>query len=331
MTQPRLVVTGASGYVGGRLVAAALGVGFEVRSVVRSDAPWVQGSVVRVESLQRDGDRAVEGADAVVHLAGANEIAARRDPVGTLASTVSASRAVAESCARSGVARLVYLSTVHVYGAALARGAVIDEEVTPAPISNYALARLQSEEEIKSCAGPTEVVILRLTNGVGPPVDPSVDRWSLVANDLCRQAVCGGSLKLASDGMQWRDFVALTDVDRILLAATDPKKLTAGTYNVGSGQPTRVRELADLIARLAPSLGLGAATVEAPPATSDAPLPYQVNVERLAVAGYRPTTPLETALSDTLSFCSEHRHHLCEKIQPPGPLSSAEGKGYHRE
>jgi UDP-glucose 4-epimerase len=306
-------------------VAAALSAGFDVRSVVRSEAPWVQGSVVRVESFERDGDQAVEGADAVVHLAGANEISARRDPVGALTSTVSASRAVAESCARSGVARLVYLSTVHVYGTALAEGAVIDEAVDPAPISTYALARLRSEEEITSCAGATEVVILRLTNGVGPPVDPSVDRWSLVANDLCRQAVCAGSLKLATDGMQWRDFVALADVDRILLAATDRKLLRASTYNVGSGQPTRVRELADLIARLAPHLGLGAPTVEAPEATSDAPLPYRVNVERLAAAGYRPTTPLETALSDTLSFCSEYRHRLCQKVELPESLSSTDG------
>jgi UDP-glucose 4-epimerase len=219
----------------------------------------------------------------------------------------------------------VYLSTVHVYGSALVEGAVIDEKVAADPVSTYAMARLQSEEVIKSCAGATEVVVLRLTNGVGPPVDPSVDRWSLVANDLCRQAVCHGTLRLATDGMQWRDFVALSDVDRILLAAAAPETLAAGIYNVGSGRPTRVCELADLIARLAPSHGLGPATVEAPPATGDPPLAYQVNVERLAAAGLRPTTALDIALSDTLSFCSEHRHRLCEKATPRGSLSSAEG------
>ena len=73
-------------------------------------------------------------------------------------------------------------------------------------------------------------------------------------------------------------------------------------------------ELADLIAELAASRGLGPATVEAPPVRGDAPLPYRVNVERLAAAGYRPAIPLDTALSDTLSFCSEHRHRLCEKV-----------------
>jgi UDP-glucose 4-epimerase len=316
VSKARLVVTGASGYVGGRLVAAASDAGFDVRSVVRSHTPWLQGPIVRVESLERDGDRVVEGADAVVHLAGANEITARRDPDDALAATVSASRAVAESCARSGVARLVYLSTVHVYGAALAPGAVVDEDVTPAPLNAYATARLQSEEAIEAaCAGTTtEVVVLRLTNGVGPPADPSVDRWSLVANDLCRQAVCDGTLQLATDGMQWRDFVALGDVDRILLAATDPNALTANTYNLGSGQPTRVRELAEMIAGLAASRGLGPATVEAPAAIGDPPQPYRVDVERLTAAGYRPTTPLDTALSETLLFCSEHRHRLCESV-----------------
>ena len=52
-------------------------------------------------------------------------------------------------------------------------------------------------------------MILRLTNAVGAPADPSVDRWSLVANDLCPPGRADGRLALRSAGVQWRDFVAL--------------------------------------------------------------------------------------------------------------------------
>ena len=311
----RLVVTGASGYLGGRLVAAAASDRrFDVCSLVLSERPWLQGAVLKVTGLEQDAARAVDGADAVIHLAGANEVEAQRDPDRALAATVSASRAVAEGCARGGVRRLIYVSTVHVYGDALVPGAVINEDVVPAPRSSYAIARLASEHVIASYAGDTEVVIFRLTNAVGPPVDPAVDRWTLVVNDLCRQAACGGPLRLLTPGQQWRDFVALDDVQRILLVATDGSAMAASTYNLGSGQPTTIREVADLIADLAVGAGLERTTVEAPPAVSAPTVPYRVCVDRLSATGQRATTPLATAISQTLSFCAEHLERLCPDV-----------------
>ena len=56
----------------------------------------------------------------------------------------------------------------------------------------------------------TEVVVLRLTNSIGALVAPSVNRWTLLANDLCRQAaLTGRGLVSQTHGCQWRDFVAL--------------------------------------------------------------------------------------------------------------------------
>lgn len=308
----RLAVTGANGYIGGRFVAMASGSGrFEVISVVRSPASWVHGEVRKVSSLQNDAIAALQGADAVVHLAGANEVVVQDQPHKSVESTVSASRAVAEACSALGVARLVYVSTVHVYGAALRPGAVVDEGTIPAPQHPYAEARLRSERIVTSSAKDSEVVVLRLTNGVGPPPDPSVDRWSLVVNDLCRQVVCQGHVRLRSDGTQWRDFVALDDVDRALLAAADPSGIPPGTYNLGSGEPRTVFEVATEVARLGAAHGFGEGTVEAPPARADPPAAYRVSVERLAHVGFRPRTPLTTAVGDTLAFCAMHRGRIC--------------------
>lgn len=308
----RLAVTGANGYVGGRFVAAACASEhFEVISVVRSPARWVQGEVRRVASLEEEAKAALQGAHAVVHLAGANEMVVHDEPDRAVASTVSASRAVAEACSELGVVRLVYVSTVHVYGAALRPGAVVDESTSPSPQHPYAEARLQSERVMTSTAGGSEVVVLRLTNGVGPPANPSVDRWSLVVNDLCRQVVCRGHVRLRSDGTQWRDFIALDDVDRVLLAAADPSGMPPGTYNLGSGDPKTVLEVATEVARLAAARGFGDGKVEAPPATADPPAAYRVSVEKLAQAGFRPRTPLTDAVAGTLSFCAFHRDSIC--------------------
>src|SRR5207247_7297531 len=108
--------------------------------------------------------------------------------------------------------------------------------------------------------------VLRLTNGVGRPAAPEVERWSLVANDLCRQAATTGALRLRTDGLQWRDFVALDDVCRVVAAALDTRAVPAGTYNLGSGNPLTVRDLAELVQNAAES-----ATGLRPPLFSPAP------------------------------------------------------------
>src|SRR5205085_1729863 len=120
---------------------------------------------------------------------------------------------LAEGCASSGVGRLVYLSTMHVYGARIVPGATLTEDMRPEPRSAYGISRLASEHVAASlAAGAYELVVLRLTNSVGAPYDPGVDRWTLVANDLCRQGAQAGQLELRSSGMQWRDFVPLRSV-----------------------------------------------------------------------------------------------------------------------
>ena len=130
---------------------------------------------------------------------------AARDPSAALGSTVIASERLAEACAAAGVQRLVYLSTVHVYGARMAAGATLSEDMRAEPRSAYAISRLASEHIVSTlAAGAYELVILRLTNSVGAPADPSVDRWSLVANDLARQ----GALRRAADPALGRSPVA---------------------------------------------------------------------------------------------------------------------------
>lgn len=305
----RVVVTGASGYLGGAVVrAAAADPTVTVRSVVREPAAWLDGDVCVVDRLDPDtAAAAIDGADAVVHLAAPNEVATREHPDEALAATVSASRAVALACATAGVRRLIYVSTVHVYGAALVPGADIDETTLPAPRNPYAIARLASEHMVAAAAGATETVVFRLTNAIGAPADPGIARWTLVANDLCRQAAGGGPLRLLTAGYQWRDFISISDVAGILVAAAAPGRIDAGTYNLGSGVPMTIRDLAGLVAVETARAGLGQPVLEAPVDGADRPGPYCINIERLKAQGLVPTTPISAAVADTLAFCLSHR------------------------
>lgn len=309
-------MTGAGGYIGGRLVEPLRAAGWDVHGVVREPTPRLDIEQTVCDLAHADRDAligACDGAETIVHLAGENEVAAAREPASALASTLVAAENISEACAAAGVKRLVYMSTVHVYGERMQPGVTLTEEMRPEPRSAYAISRLASEHVAASLArGNYELVILRLTNSVGAPDDPSVDRWSLVANDLCRQGALEGRLTLRTSGLQWRDFVALRDVcDGITSAcrAVDPI-LRPGTYNLGSGHPTTVRGLAGMIQSAFEQETGTRPELVAPPPDGDAPEPYRVSVELAARDGLSLHGRLEDAVQETVRFCLDYREDL---------------------
>lgn len=311
----RVLVTGAGGYVGSGLLDVLGDEGWEVVGLVRHPAPHLEVRHV-VAELNDDPavlEKAFAGVDAVIHLAGENEVVAARDPAGSLASTVLATEHVAELVAQAGIKRLVYMSTVHVYGEQMTEGATLTEDLRPEPRAIYAIARLASEHVAAALsANGTDVVVFRLTNSVGAPADPAVDRWTLVTNDLCRQGATAGRLVLRTSGVQWRDFIALRDVHTVLAGAcrTDGSGLPPGRYNLASGRPTTVRALAELVQDSFERVTGERPPLEAPEPGPERPEPYLVSVDRLASHGLRAETPLESAVEETVRFCVENREAL---------------------
>lgn len=302
MTGP-IAVTGAGGYVGGRVVQQLRSNGHTVLPLARRPVSWMPDARL-LDLAQSDVGviaDALEDHAAVVHLAGASEVSASRDPDGALAETVAATRRVGQAAAQAGIPTFVYLSTVHVYGAALERDSVVDELSLPAPRHPYAVARLASEH-LAAAAGLDSLVVLRLTNSVGAPVDPRVDRWTLVANDLCRRAAVGAPLRLTSSGRQWRDFVDLGDVCRSIAGAA-AGHVPPGVYNLGSGRPRTVLELAEVIAAVAAETGGSRPVIEAPPHTGPRPAQVRVDVSLLAQHLPSPAVPLEDSVRELIDLC----------------------------
>jgi UDP-glucose 4-epimerase len=312
---PRALITGTGGYVGGRLAASLLARGWEVHGLSREPVPWleIETEVLDLTTAERRAlVEACRGADAVIHLAGENEVRAAQEPAAAMASTAVATERTAEAAAEAGVRRFVYMSTVHVYGERMADGVTLTEDMRPEPRASYAVSRLASEHLAAGVARDGfELVVLRLTNSVGAPYDPSVDRWTLVTNDLCRQGALDGALELRTSGIQWRDFVALDDVCSIIAAAAVADgTLPAGTYNLGSGEPITVRGLAEIIQSTFDRLTGERPELRAPPPEGEPPEPYRVSVELLERHGLHATSPLADAVEETVRFCLDHREEL---------------------
>jgi UDP-glucose 4-epimerase len=310
-----VLVTGAGGYVGSRLVADLVSAGkATVRALVRKPTGFVVADEQVVLDLLGD-DRSVAaafaGVDTVVHLAGPNELVASAEPERALGETVLVSQRVARAAIQGGVKRILYVSTVHTYGARMVQGAVLTEEQSAEPRSIYAISRLASEHLLEVVAEQgIEVVVFRLTNSVGAPADPDVKRWSLVANDLCRQAVTTGEMRLRSPGAQWRDFLALQDAIRILSGCLAPGSLAAGTYNLALGTPHTIRDLAGLIQDAFEAAGWPRPPLVAPEPPPTVPGPYVVSPQRLTGAGWRAEVSLADAVAETVRFCIEYRDQL---------------------
>ena len=113
-----IVVTGASGLVGGNLVRALLSQGRPVRALVHHDHRALEGLDAETASADLNDpawlEQAFRGAQVVYHLA--SSISIRMDNWDELERVnVNGTRNVVEACLHCGVRRLVYFSSIHAY------------------------------------------------------------------------------------------------------------------------------------------------------------------------------------------------------------------------
>ena len=201
-----VVVTGASGLVGGNLVRALLENGFVVRALVHQDRRALQG--LEVELAQGDITKpaslqvAFKDAEVVFHFAGA--ISLEADSWSQMeAINVTGTRNVVEACLKCGVSRLVYCSSIH----ALTQEPFdlpVDEKrgfVTQRNASPYDLSKARGEMEVQSGLDlGLDAVVLNPTAVIGPhDYKPSYIGRSLV------QLARGKIPILVGGGFDWVD------------------------------------------------------------------------------------------------------------------------------
>jgi UDP-glucose 4-epimerase len=248
-------------------------------------------------------------ADVVIHLAGESASLAEADPGAALSRTFQAAAGLTQACVQAGVSRLVYVSSVHVYGSRLEPGATVHEEMRPDPTSIYGISRLATEHVAASRShGAYDLVILRLTNAVGAPARADGRASLLLVNDLARQGCHEGSLILRSSGLQWRDFVSLESACLAIAAAARPIEVVIppSTYNLASGIPMTVRSMAELVQAV-----IAEETGRTPPLNDQRdeskPLPpYYVSTDRASRFGLRLISPIREAVTETVRFFLSH-------------------------
>jgi len=165
----KILVTGASGFLGRAVVAALLERGHAVKVLLRpsaclADLPWASKvEVVRGDlRVARDLEEVLEGVDAVAHLAAR----AGGDPVAHFQGTVLGTERLLHAMTGSEVRRLLLVSSLSVYDWRAARGALVEEsplEPSMYTRDGYAIAKIWQERLCRRYAGDhgLDLVVLR--------------------------------------------------------------------------------------------------------------------------------------------------------------------------
>jgi UDP-glucose 4-epimerase len=168
----RILVTGASGFIGRRLVAVLSGAGETVRAAMRRHAAAVDFPGAELFTLPDitqpvDWAGALAGVDRVVHLAGL----AHADPGAHSAELYHrvncvATGELARAAARSGVRRFVFVSSIRAQSAAAAKHALTEDDL-PQPTEDYGRSKLMAEAEVRATGMPFAILRPAVVYGPG--------------------------------------------------------------------------------------------------------------------------------------------------------------------
>ncbi|MCG5216830.1 NAD-dependent epimerase/dehydratase family protein [Streptosporangium soli] len=275
----RVLVTGGSGFIGRRVVAALLAAGAEV--VVADLSAHPAAAVRSVVGDLRDPEvrRAAvsDGLDAVIHLAAVTSVLRSvEDPAGTYQVNVEVTAGLLELAREHKVPRFVLASTNAVTGDV--GGTPIGEQLPLRPLTPYGATKAAAEMLLSAYSGVygMQACALRFANVYGPGMrhkDSFVPR-------LMRAAAGGTGVQVYGDGTQLRDYVHVDDIVQAVLLAW--RTGVSGPVVVGSGHSVSVNDL-----------------IEAAREVTGAPIP----VERVAAkAGEMPAVVLDISHARSLGY-----------------------------
>lgn len=231
-----VLVTGASGFIGSYLCNFLSNNGTEVIAACRNKKKLEHSDVRYARLVELDVLSNLETdvrADAIVHVATANDIVSRNTNDGINLSATG-TKNLLEYAVRNQIPNLIFFSTFQVYGTELA-GTITESSPTLA-LNDYGLNHMFGEMYVEMYVrrGKINGVSVRPSNVHGPFLLPSIDRWTLVPGCFCKEVIEKQTITIRSSGKQMRNFVHLENLSGAIKCILQNFKPGYDIVNVGS-------------------------------------------------------------------------------------------------
>lgn len=300
MADQRVLLTGATGFVGPAVVAGLVAAGYRVRAASRRPASLPpQVEQVRIGDMARpiDWTQALQGVDHVVHMAGLAHAGPGLDEALYRRINTDATLELAEAAQASGVRRFVYLSSIKALMGAV-DGPAVSEEGVPAPSDIYGRSKLGAEQGLATL--DLDWIALRPVLIYGPGVK---------ANMAALLRLARTPLPLPLGGLKApRSLLAVENLASAILFSLDEACPSRRSYVVADPEPISV---AGIVAALRQGLGRSPRLVPVPErwlrglarlaGREDTFLKLAGSLiappERLLRAGWRPPAETKAALA----------------------------------
>jgi len=254
-----ILITGNNGFVGSILTQLLLERGDQV---IGLDTNYYSGCEFndlqhsKVKQVNKDirnvSINDLENIDAIIHLA-----ALSNDPLGAFDARLTndinylATVKLANAAKDAGIKRFVYASSCSMYG--IAGEDAITEDSPLAPVTEYAISKVKSEEALSLMADDDfSPVFLRASTAYG--IAPML-RCDLVVNNLTGWAYTTGKIRIMSDGTPWRPTIHVEDLGRAYIACLEaPIEIVQNqAFNVGQNKENyRIKDMAEVVKKIVP-------------------------------------------------------------------------------
>ena len=255
----RILVTGGAGFIGSHLIKKIFRI-YEVYVIdnlsnkkSNANADMLKDNHIPVYEVDIRNKESIQEIikdcrpHSCVHLAAKISVPdSIRDPYSTIEVNVTGTHNVVSACVSNSVKRFVFASSAAVYGHA--EHLPVAENTYLKPISTYGASKVAAEQ-IVSAYGDLDlfesIVTLRFFNvyGVGQS-----EEYAGVISKFKDYILRDSRPVIFGDGDQQRDFVSVHDVvDSIMMALKEPAEVAKGIFNIATGVPTTITDLAKIM------------------------------------------------------------------------------------
>lgn len=239
----KILITGATGFIGSHLFDLLLSQGYNVFGISNS---YTKKSISKISLLNEQKLNSFfkkNKFDVVIHLA---SIIEHKNPLKILHTNFSCTMNVLQSCLKNNVSTFIFASSHAVYGKT--NYLPIDEEHPTIPQTSYGITKLMEENLCRLFNNyfHLNTIILRITSVYGEDQKKTKLIPNLILNSFNDKKI---TLHKYKNGFQIMDIIHVDDVCNAILCSIKSKQ-NFGIYNIGTNTSITVKDIASNIQKI---------------------------------------------------------------------------------